>query len=262
MINIGRRTTSGLVSMVITFAIGASAHADMPSYGAPQQAITDAAQDNTDCEQKDHAYVAFIACSRLLRAPEATPGDRLRITERRAHAALVLFYFSDAAEDFTYVLAAEPDNMEALRGRAQALSEDSQFKLSADDWALLAAKRPDDVAARVHLGKNLYAAGLYDKAAAAYQDAIKIDGKNAVALVGLARAFDMLDQRDKADESLAAALALNPQNTAALMARGEIAERRGDKQIAIESYMLSLKANGMQVKPRHALQRLGIETPP
>ncbi len=127
---------------------------------------------------------------------------------------------------------------------------------------MLSEKRPDDVAARVHLGKNLYAAGIFDKAAAAYQDAIKIDPKNAIALVGLARAYDMLDQRDKADESLAAALALNPQNTAALMARGEIAERRGDKQIAIESYMLSLKANGMQVKPRHALQRLGIETPP
>ena len=133
---------------------------------------------------------------------------------------------------------------------------------AADDWGVLAAKRPDDVAARVHQGKNLYAAGLYDKAAAAYQEAVAIDSNNAVALVGLARAFDMLQQHDKADESIAAALKLNPQNTAALMARGEMAERRGDKQLAIESYMLSLKANGMQIKPRQALQRLGIETPP
>lgn len=251
-----------LLPMVLTVAMAASSHADMPNYAATPPAAADPDQDRTDCDQKDHAYVAFLACTRLLRAPDMTADQKLRITKRRAQAALVLFYFSDAAEDFTYVLAAEPGNVEARQGRAQALSEDSQFMEAADDWGVLASKRPDDVAARVHQGKNLYAAGLYDKAAAAYQEAVAIDSNNAVALVGLARAFDMLQQRDKADESIAAALKLNPQNTAALMARGEMAERRGDKQLAIESYMLSLKANGMQIKPRQALQRLGIETPP
>lgn len=257
-----QQIAAGLAQLALSASMAATSHGGMPNYAAPAQAAASSDQDREDCEQKGRAYVAFLACSRLLRAPDVTPEQKLRITELRAQAALVLFYFTDAAEDFTYVLAAEPGNLEARRGRAQALSEDSQFKASADDWAVLAAERPDDVAARVHQGKNLYAAGIYDKAAAAYQDAIKIDSKNAAALVGLARALDMLDQREKADESLAAALALNPENTAALMARGEIAERRGEKQIAIESYMLSLKANGMQIKPRQALQRLGIETPP
>lgn len=263
MMNIRPRMMASLMPMILTIAMPAGAIADMPNYGeAPQAPAASAEQDRAECEQKDHAYVAFLACSRLLRAPDLTAEQKLRITERRAHASLVLFYFSDAAEDFTEVLASEPDNVEARQGRALALGEESRFKDAAEDWGMLAAKRPDDVAARVHQGKNLYAAGLYGEAAAAYQGAVAIDGKNAVALVGLARAYDALDQREKADESIAAALKLNPQNTAALMARGEIAERRGDKQIAIESYMLSLKANGMQIKPRQALQRLGIETPP
>lgn len=247
-------------ALLIGCLMTAPAVAEPPTYA--DQAAPNSEQDRADCEQKDRAYVAFLACSRLLRAPDVTAAQKLRLTERRAQASLVLFYFSDAAEDFTFVLAAEPDNLDARRGRAEALSENSQFRESAEDWAFLAAKHPDDVAARVHLGKNLYSAGLYEKSVAAYQEAVAIDGKNAVALVGLARAFDMLEQRQKSDESMAAALKLNPQNPAALMARGEMAERRGDKQIAIESYMLSLKANGMQVKPRHALQRLGIETPP
>lgn len=262
MMQIAQRIAVVAAQVLFAAATAVTSHADMPNYGATPEAAADPAQDRKDCEQKDHAYVAFLACSRLLRTPDITAEQKLRITELRAQASLVLFYFTDAAEDFTYVLGVEPDNMEARRGRAQALSEESQFIESADDWAKLAAKRPDDAGVRVHQGKNLYAAGLFDQAAAAYQDAIKIDAKNAVALVGLARALDMLDQREKADASIAAALALNPQNTAALMARGEIAERRGDKKLAIESYMLSLKANGMQVKPRHALQRLGIETPP
>lgn len=264
MMKMKSRALAHVLQMLLSAAMAAGAHADMPNYGeAPQApAASSPEQDRAECEQKDRAYVAFLACSRLLRAPDITAEQKLRITERRAHASLVLFYFSDAAEDFTEVLASEPDNVEARQGRGLALGEELRFKEAAEDWGVLAAKRPDDVAARVHLGKNLYAAGSYDKAVIAYQEAIAIDQHNAVALVGLARAFDMLDQRDKADESIAAALKLNPQNTAALMARGEMAERRGDKQIAIESYMLSLKANGMQVKPRHALQRLGIETPP
>lgn len=222
----------------------------------------DSQQDTADCQQKDRAYVAFLACSRLLRAPDLSGPARVRIVERRAEASLVLFYFTEAAEDYSEVLTAEPDNREARRGRAEALSENGSFKESADDWAVLAAKQADDMAARINLGKNLYQAGLYAKAVAAYQEAIALDANNVVALVGLARAYDMLEERSKADENIAAALKLNAQNTATLMARGEMAERRGDKQIAIESYMAALRANGMQVKPRHALQRLGVETPP
>jgi tetratricopeptide (TPR) repeat protein len=218
--------------------------------------------DRKLCEQKERAYVALQACSRLVMGPDVDAAEKVRIIERRAHASLVLFYFGEAAEDFTLVLDAEPDNLNALTGRAEALSENGAFAKSAEDWAHIAAARTDDIAARIHLGKNHYFAGAYAKAVAAYEDAVKLDGKNAAAYVGLARAYDMLDSRKKSDESIATALKLNPINTAALMARGEIAERRGDTKVAIESYMASLRANGMQIKPRHALQRLGIETPP
>lgn len=258
-----RQLTVGLASLGVMLAFAYPAACQQQDGAAEAQTAPDAEPDNRQgCDQKDRAYVAFLACTRLLMAPELDNAQKVRITERRAQASLVLFYFSEAAEDFGYVLAAEPDNTEARKGRAEALGENGNFKEAADDWAMLASKRSDDIAARINLGRNLYSAGLYDKSASAYQEAVALDGKNAVALVGLAQASEMLGNRETSDQSLAAALKLNPQNTAALMAKGEIAERRGDKQVAIESYMLSLKANGMQVKPRHALQRLGVETPP
>lgn len=255
-----KRLTALLASVILA---AAPALAEEAPDTTPSKAPAVTEQDSRQaCEQKDQAYVAFLACSKLLMSPDLDKAAKVRITERRAQASLVLFYFAEAAEDFTDVLAAEPGNLDALRGRAEALSENSEFEKSAEDWAQVASKRPDDIPSRIHLGKNLYAAGMFDKAAAAYQEAVALDNKNGVAYVGLAQALDMLDQRDKADESIAAALKLNPENTSALMAKGEMAERRGNTQVAIESYMLSLKANGMQVKPRKALQRLGIETPP
>lgn len=258
-----RRLTAGLAGLGTVLLFAHPAASQQQEGAANAVAVPEAEKDNHQgCEQKERAYVAFLACTRLLMAPDLDNAQKLRITERRAEASLVLFYFAEAADDFGYVLTAEPDNMDARKGRAEALSENGNFKESADDWAVLAAKRSDDIAARVNLGKNLYAAGLYDKSVAAYKEAVALDAKNAVALIGLGQAFEMLGDHQHCDESLAAALKLNPENTAALMAKGEIAERRGDKQVAIESYMLSLKANGMQVKPRHALQRLGIETPP
>lgn len=258
-----QRLTVGLAGLTGVLLLANPAACQQQEGAANAEAAPHAEQDNRqDCEQKDRAYVAFLACTRLLMAPALDTAQKLRITERRAQASLVLFYFAEAADDFGFVLAAEPDNLDARKGRAEALSENGNFKEAADDWAVLAGKRSDDIAARVNLGKNLYAAGLYDKSAAAYEEAVALDSKNAVALIGLGQAFEMLGDHQRSDDSLAAALKLNPENTAALMAKGEIAERRGDKQVAIESYMLSLKANGMQVKPRHALQRLGVETPP
>lgn len=249
-----------IAALALILASPPAAFAGRTSYANEDAPAGEAAR--ADCDQKEHASVAFLACTRLLMAGQLDKAAKVRVSQRRGEAALVLFYFDEAVDDFTFVLEAEPENLEALSGRAEALEEADEYKRSADDWAVLAARRPDDISVRVHLGKCLYLAGLYQGAVAAYDEAVKLDARNAVALIGRARALDMLELREKADESIAAALKLNPANTAALMARGEMAERRGDKQVAIESYMASLKANGMQVKPRHALQRLGIETPP
>lgn len=218
--------------------------------------------DEQACSQLDRAYLAMQACSRLLAAPDLEQAKKVRLYEQRARASLILFYFAEAAEDFSAVLAAEPDNATILAGRGEAFSEDGQYSKAAEDWSRLAALRPDDVAARLQLGKNLHAAGSYDKAAVAYEEAVKLDAKNSPALIGLARAYDMAGKLDKSDEKMAEALKINQENSSALLVRGEIAERRGNTALAIESYKLSLKANGMQIRPRQALQRLGIETPP
>ncbi len=157
--------------------------------------------DESECFQEDRAYVAMNACSRLLMSGTLDAAKKVRIYERRGRAALVLFYFSEAAEDFTNVLAAEPDNTSILAARGEALSEDGLFSKAAEDWARVAALKPDSLAALLQLGKNLYAAGSYEQATGAYEKAIGIDAKNIPALVGLSRALDMSSQPQKSDET-------------------------------------------------------------
>ncbi|MEQ1717003.1 MAG: tetratricopeptide repeat protein [Hyphomicrobium sp.] len=217
--------------------------------------------DQHDCAQQDRAYVALLACSRLLTAPDLDPVKRVQYVMLRGRASLTLFDFGEAVEDFTEVLKAEPDNLIALAGRAEALSQHGSHANAAEDWTRIVALRPDDIAAGLQAGLSHNAAGTYEKAVAAFGEVVKRDAANTEAHVGLAKAYEKLGQRDKADESLAAALKINPASASALMTQGEIAEGRGDAKLAIESYLGAVKANGMLLKPRQALQRLGVETP-
>lgn len=250
------------------FVLGALAFAVAPLDAQPTdppaaEAIgSKKSTDQQDCEQQDRAYVALLACSRLLLTKDLDGAARVRIYGLRGRAALVLFDFAEAAEDFSEVINAEPDNLSALAGRAEALSEHGDHAKAAEDWAHIAKLQPKDVAAHLRLGQSLNAASLHDKAVTAFEEVAQLDSNNPEAYVGLAKAHEKLGNASKADQSLAAALKINAANISALMAQGEIAEGRGDRTLAIQSYMLALKANGMQIKPRQALQRLGVETPP
>lgn len=219
------------------------------------------ADDLADCEQKDRAYVALQACSKLLMTPDLEPAQKLRVLQMRGHAALSLFYFSDAVEDYTEVLKADPGDVTAAEGRAEALNGIGAYADAAKDLAMVAAKKTDDAGTRIKLGKNLNAAGLFSEAESAYLDAIKLVPASAEAHVGLAIASDSLGKADVADKHIAEALNIDASYFPALMAKAEIAEKRGDAKLAIETYLLAVKANGMQVQPRRALQRLGVETP-
>lgn len=232
------------------------------TYGQSDNSATNSEADQQDCEQRDRAYVALLACSRLLKATDLDAARRTRIFALRGRASLILFDFGEAVQDFTEVLKAEPDNLPILAGRAEALNEHGSHAGAAEDWSRIVTLKPGDMAARLKLGFSHYTAGAYDKAAEAYEGAVKLDGNNPEAHIGVAKAYEKLNQPEKADASLAAALKINPANASAHFAQGEIAEARGNTKLAIESYALSLKSNGMQMKPRQALQRLGVETPP
>ncbi len=237
-------------------------HAEDVTYGQPEAGAEIAGSDLQDCEQQDRAYVALLACSKLLKAQNLDTAQRTRIYERRGRASLTLFDFSEAVQDFTEVLKAEPENVAVLASRAEALNEHGDHGKAAGDWARIVSLKSDNMAAHLKLGFSHLTAGDAAKAAEAYEGAIKLDEKNPEAHIGLAKAYEKLKQPEKADLSLAAAIGINPSSSSAHFAQGEIAEARGDKKQAIESYSLSLKANGMQIKPRQALQRLGVETPP
>ena len=125
------------------------------TYANPEgEAQVQRAPDQQDCEQQDRAYVAMLACSRLLMSKDLDPAKRIAFIGLRGRAALILFDFAEAAADFTDVLNAEPDNLSALAGRAEALSQHGDHAKAAADWARIVALKPGDLAARMQLGAN------------------------------------------------------------------------------------------------------------
>ncbi len=162
----------------------------------------------------------MLACSRLLMSKDIDAATKIRLFGLRGRAALVLFDFVEAAEDFSEVIKAEPDNLSARAGRAEALSQHGEHAKAAADWERIVALKPEDLAAHLQLGASLNAAAAYDKAVVAFDEAVKRDPNNPESHVGLARAYDGAGNAEKADQSLAAALKINAGSISALHRAG------------------------------------------
>lgn len=214
------------------------------------------------CEQQTQAHNAMRACTRLLMSDELDNAGRVRLLMLRANAWFVLWDMAAAADDFSDVLKIEPSNITALLGRAEAHRHTGQYEKAAADWGAIAGIKPNDLAAHVQHGQNLILAHKFEDARAAFVRALAIDAKSVESYAGLASALDQLGQKEEAAKNFAAALAINPNDAPTHIARAEAAERSGDRKLAIESYSAAVRLNGMQLRPRQALQRLGVETPP
>src|SRR4029079_16732494 len=76
-------------------------------------------------------------------------------------------------------------------------------------------------------------AGATEEAANDFNQALRIDAGNALALVGAAAAANIRGRADEARQHLAAALKVQPGLTAAALLLGEILYRQGDPEGAI-----------------------------
>ena len=83
-------------------------------------------------------------------------------------------------------------------------------------------------------------AGSAEDAAAAFAQAMRLDGANALAMLGAGAAANMRGRTDEARQHLAGALRLQPSLTAAAQLLGEILYRQADLQGAIDVYEQAL----------------------
>ena len=218
--------------------------------------------DISDCELEEHANDAVRACSAWVAKVEIDEETRAKVLGLRAKAWMNQEEPEAAVGDFTLAIQLVPQNAERFRARARAYTSLLQHELAAADWAIVTGLQPNDDDAYYHRGQSQLNAGKTQEALVDFDKAIEINAKNIEAFIGRGRAFARLDQRDKSLAELAAAIKLDPAYIPAHLARAELADSWGQTQVAIESYQQALKYNGMNLKVRRELQRLGVFTPP
>jgi tetratricopeptide (TPR) repeat protein len=110
--------------------------------------------------------------------------------------------------------------------------------------------------------------GAAEEASAAFAQAIRLDGSNALAMLGAGVSANMRGRTDEARQHLAGALRLQPSLTAAALLLGEIQYQSDDLRGAIETYEQALaRARGSAAhraprglaarsrRPRHVFQQ-------
>ena len=105
---------------------------------------------------------------------------------------------------------------------------------------LLAQPQPTSAGAWNDAGWRALRAGSAEEAAAAFAQAIRLDGANAIAMLGAGAAANMRGRPEEARQHLAGALRLQPSLTVAAQLLGEILYRQADLQGAIDVYEQAL----------------------
>ena len=116
--------------------------------------------------------------------------------------------------------------------------------------------KPSDIGSDLAAADQLYRAGKFAEAEAAYRSLVKADSKLAPAQAGLARAMLRQQKLDEALESVNNALAAQPDSAALLAAKGEIQFRLGEMPDAEKSYLAAKKADAKEVHAYLGLAQL------
>ena len=222
------------------------------------------AQDQAldDCEKAEIAADAVRACTALLGKPGLDAAQRGQVLVFRGNGWLKEEEPAAAIDDFAAAIEINPKNIEAITGRALAHAILGEHEQAAKDWDIAIASAPSEESGYYHRGVSYVAAGKANEAIADFNKVTEINPKNIEAFIGRAKAYDKLNDHEKALQELAAGIAIDKDYLPIHIARAEIADRWGETKLAVDSYLTALRLNGMNLKARQALQRLGVFTPP
>ena len=237
----------------------ATLFAAMLVLAAPGVANADTADD---CEQVDIAALALRACTTLLADPNLDEAMKAQIYTLRGAAWAKEEEPAQGVLDFTRTIEISGSHLDAIRGRAKAYETLGKHELAAADFARLIELEPGNEEHYRKRAAAYLAAGKPELALADYGKAIEIKPDNVEAHIGRAQVHVHANDRTQALEDFDRALEIDPKSVPALMARAIVRDSWGENKLAIEDYLAALHNNGMNLKARQALQRLGVDTPP
>lgn len=209
---------------------------------------------------------AIRECTALSQSDGLSNQDNIALHLRRGQAWLDDEDPAEAVKDFTLVLEIDGHNEQARVLRARANTALGQHGAASSDWsALIETTQSDAMKEQGHLMRaaSWLAAGNFEAALADYDAVLAANAKSVKACLGRANVFVARNDREKALQEFARAMAIDPNDTTPYIARAEAAERWGDTKSAIEDYKVVVQNNTRSAGPyRKALQRLGVDTPP
>lgn len=136
--------------------------------------------------------------------------------------------YDDAQSAYEKILAANPDNPEALAGLARVLEWSRRYLQAIDIDRKLLSRDPNNAALKLDVAKLFAWAGKFDDSSRAYEEVLKLDPDSLEALLGLARVAAWSSQFDLAVQRFQDVLAKHPQNIDADLGIGQVWLWKGD----------------------------------
>ena len=148
---------------------------------------------------------------------------------------------SIAAEvPYREALAAAP-RLKAINGDDIYLRLPSDYRATEKDIAALQSEKPGSIAESLKRGHYLLEQYKFDEAIVDFNEVLKQEPNNKLALASRAISLVWKQDYDGAERDLKSLQALDPTNAVALRARGLMAEQKGDFQSAVQAYSEALK---------------------
>ena len=140
--------------------------------------------------------------------------------------------YDDAQAAYEKILAANPENPEALAGLARVLEWSRRYLQAIEIDRKLLAKDRQNLALQLDIAKLFAWAGKFDDATREYEVALKLSPDSLEGMLGLARVAAWSSQFDLAVQRFQEVLAKHPQNVDADLGIGQVWLWKGDLDAA------------------------------
>ena len=117
-----------------------------------------------------------------------------------------------AVDEYTYVIAEDPNNLHAYLNRGKAYHELQKYNLALIDYSVVIKMDPKNKDAYIFRGYIYESQSNYYKALIEYNIAISLDSKDPVTYIDRADAYYALKEYIRALEDYAKALSISPDN--------------------------------------------------
>jgi tetratricopeptide (TPR) repeat protein len=160
------------------------------------------------------------------------PQDLVSVGRRKLKAK----DYQGAIADFSQALASNPNDIEALAGRAEAYYWLKDFLSAIQDFDAVLERNPKDAIAYSRRGASYSGLGENEKALSDHTEAIRLNPNSEIVYVNRGASYGNLGEHEKAIANFNEAIRLNPEFAYAYNNRGASYGKLGESEKAIADF--------------------------